>query len=96
MAGAAGVPSTKTAAGLDADYHEVMLGRTPFIVHKRYQDLVPLGRGAYGLVASAWDSLTNRKVRERGQVNFGPANECFVHTLTQALLPIARHTWLVW
>lgn len=32
------------------------------MVDVRYQNLVPIGRGAYGLVASADDTLTGNKV----------------------------------
>ena len=32
------------------------------MIDKRYQNLSPIGRGAYGLVASADDTLTGRKV----------------------------------
>ena len=34
-------------------------------VDARYINLKPIGRGAYGLVASADDALTGRKVRRR-------------------------------
>lgn len=36
-------------------YHKVLLGKTEFIVDVRYMNLSPIGRGAYGLVASADD-----------------------------------------
>lgn len=44
------------------EYYTETLGKSEFTIHKRYQDLQPIGRGAYGLVASATDSVTGRKV----------------------------------
>lgn len=43
-------------------YVSYILGKSEFVVDERYKNLRPVGRGAYGLVASAEDSLTNRKV----------------------------------
>lgn len=41
------------------DHH---LGTYKFTVHPRYTHLRPLGKGAYGLVASARDTFTGRPV----------------------------------
>jgi len=37
-------------------------GKSTFCVDKRYQNLQPIGKGAYGLVASATDTVTGRSV----------------------------------
>lgn len=60
------------SAGLDADsagvdvpqarsYHTVNLGKTPFTVDVRYTNLKPIGRGAYGFVASADDLVRDQQ-----------------------------------
>jgi len=46
-------------------YIDYALGRSTFTVDSRYTELRPIGRGAYGLVAAALDTVTNRKVRAR-------------------------------
>ena len=33
-----------------------------FVINHRYKNLKPVGRGAYGLVASAFDTITGREV----------------------------------
>ena len=45
-------------------YHKVLLGKTEFIVDVRYVNLAPIGRGAYGLVASADDLVRACRVQE--------------------------------
>jgi hypothetical protein len=44
------------------DYYQCQVGHSKFVVDKRYQRLKPIGDGSYGLVASAFDSLTNKNV----------------------------------
>uniref|UniRef100_A0A5S6R172 mitogen-activated protein kinase n=1 Tax=Trichuris muris TaxID=70415 RepID=A0A5S6R172_TRIMR len=43
-------------------YKKLDLNRTEWIVPVRYEDMVPVGHGAYGCVCSAVDSLTGEKV----------------------------------
>ena len=47
---------------LTRGYYKVTLGRSEFCVDVRYCNLRPIGKGAYGLVASADDLITGRKV----------------------------------
>ncbi len=42
-------------------YYKVVLGKTEFEVDVRYHNLRPIGRGAYGLVASADDLVRARQ-----------------------------------
>lgn len=55
---AAAAPPAKTFTG----YHSFMVNACKFTVDARYQPLKPLGRGAYGVVCSAQDKVTGRKV----------------------------------
>ncbi len=59
--GAAGAGSSP-ALPPPTNYVEYKLGSTSFIIHGRYADLKPIGRGAYGLVASATDGATGKRV----------------------------------
>ena len=43
-------------------YHAVPLGRESFYIDVRYTNLRPIGGGSYGVVCSADDTLTGRKV----------------------------------
>jgi hypothetical protein len=43
-------------------YVDHRIGSTVFSVHPRYVDLKPIGRGAYGLVCGARDTLSGRSV----------------------------------
>jgi len=43
-------------------YHEFMVNSCKFVVDKKYSPLKPLGRGAYGVVCSGLDRITNKKV----------------------------------
>lgn len=45
-----------------ADYHVVQFGSFAFCVKKRYQNLAPIGKGAYGVVCSADDAVTGDRV----------------------------------
>jgi hypothetical protein len=44
------------------DTHKVMVDEIEFVVDKRYVDLVAVGGGSYGLVASARDTVTGENV----------------------------------
>ncbi|XP_070557685.1 mitogen-activated protein kinase 14B-like isoform X2 [Ptychodera flava] len=44
------------------DYYRTELNKTIWEVPKRYQNLSPVGSGAYGQVCSAYDSVNNHKV----------------------------------
>ena len=44
------------------EFQEVQVGYNKFFVDKRYSNLRPIGDGAYGFVASAYDSRTKQKV----------------------------------
>ena len=43
-------------------YHRVTVARDVFEVDRRYVDLKPIGSGSYGMVASAFDTVTGQKV----------------------------------
>ena len=43
-------------------YHRVAVARDVFEVDRRYVDLKPIGSGSYGMVASAFDTVTGQKV----------------------------------
>lgn len=43
-------------------YHRVELNKTVWIVPERYQNLTPIGTGAYGSVCAALDTQTGEKV----------------------------------
>jgi len=43
-------------------YHDVKVGHDTFTVDVRYSKLKRIGNGSYGLVVSAFDSVTNRQV----------------------------------
>ncbi|KHJ46132.1 hypothetical protein D918_03796 [Trichuris suis] len=43
-------------------YKKLDLNRTEWVVPVRYEDMVPVGHGAYGCVCSAVDSVTGEKV----------------------------------
>ena len=45
-----------------SQYYTVVLGRSEFHIDRRYTNLCPIGKGAYGLVASANDMITRRRV----------------------------------
>jgi mitogen-activated protein kinase 1/3 len=44
--------------------HNIRVGNLlhTFNIHTRYKDLKLIGRGAYGLVVSAWDTINNQQV----------------------------------
>ena len=42
--------------------HSFMVNACKFVVDTKYAPLKPLGRGAYGVVCSAMDKVSNRKV----------------------------------
>ena len=43
-------------------YHSVPLGRDQFYIDVRYTNLRPIGGGSYGVVCSADDTATGRRV----------------------------------
>jgi len=45
---------------LDNTYHSFMVGKSEFVIPRRYTFLKPIGRGVYGLVISVHDSITKR------------------------------------
>ena len=57
-------PKTKPRKSLNIPegYYHVHLNRSDWIILERYQELQPIGVGAYGAVCSAVDSLTGFKV----------------------------------
>lgn len=56
------VPVTYPGRKLKHEYHKFQFGRNEFEVGTRYVNLKPIGKGAYGLVCSAEDKVTGRKV----------------------------------
>lgn len=62
--GAATMPAEAGAAMPSGypGYHTFTFGGVEFTVRDRYRELQPIGRGAYGLVCSAVDTLAGRKV----------------------------------
>jgi serine/threonine protein kinase len=50
------------AAKLYTGVHSFMVNACKFVVDTKYAPLKPLGRGAYGVVCSAIDKVTNKKV----------------------------------
>lgn len=46
----------------NSDYYQCQVGHSRFTIDKRYQKLKPIGDGSYGLVASAFDVVSNRSV----------------------------------
>ena len=56
--GAAAADAAKQYTGV----HSFMVNACKFVVDTKYAPLKPLGRGAYGVVCSAMDKVSNRKV----------------------------------
>lgn len=55
-------PSRFPGRTMKRSYHRFQFGRNEFEVDVRYVNLKPIGKGAYGLVCSAEDTLTGQKV----------------------------------
>ena len=58
VAGTAAADAAKQYTGV----HSFMVNACKFVVDTKYAPLKPLGRGAYGVVCSAMDKVSNRKV----------------------------------
>lgn len=58
----AGAPGGSPTAVTTRVYNTISIGKHAFTVDARYTDLRPIGRGGYGLVASALDTVTNERV----------------------------------
>ena len=66
-AAAPGASAASAAAAADpakqyVGVHSFMVNACKFVVDTKYAPLKPLGRGAYGVVCSAMDKVSNRKV----------------------------------
>ena len=59
---ASAAPTTADAAKQYTGVHSFMVNACKFVVDTKYAPLKPLGRGAYGVVCSAMDKVSNRKV----------------------------------
>jgi serine/threonine protein kinase len=59
---AAAPAATADAAKQYTGVHSFMVNACKFVVDTKYAPLKPLGRGAYGVVCSAMDKVSNRKV----------------------------------
>ena len=46
----------------DPGYYSVAVGYHRFFIDQRYQDLKPIGDGAYGFVASGFDRISGQQV----------------------------------
>lgn len=46
----------------DPSYYSVQVGYHKFYIDQRYQDLKPIGDGAYGFVASGYDRISKQQV----------------------------------
>ena len=58
----AGATAPADAAKQYTGVHSFMVNACKFVVDTKYAPLKPLGRGAYGVVCSAMDKVSNRKV----------------------------------
>jgi serine/threonine protein kinase len=47
---------------MSSKFQEIQVGYNKYFVDQRYSNLKPIGDGAYGFVASAYDSKTKQKV----------------------------------